>query len=238
MKGERAMNYTLFIADLHLQESQSEKTNAFLKFLTTTVLKADALYILGDFFEIWIGDDDDSPFNEKIKAALKKCKTPIYFMHGNRDFLISKKFAQETGCQLIEDPTKIDLYGIPTLLTHGDLLCSKDISYMKYRKFAHNPKYNKLFLLLPLKLRKYIANLLRMKSKKAQTLKSTAAKDVVAETVIKLMQEYQVTQLIHGHTHRPAIHDIETGKRITLPPWHNSATYIYAHAAGQLDLVP
>lgn len=217
------INYTLFIADLHLQESQLEKTNAFLKFLTTIALKADALYILGDFFEVWIGDDDESPYNEKIKAALKACKIPIYFMSGNRDFLISKKFAQDTGCKLLEDPTKIDLYGIPTLLTHGDLLCSKDIGYMRYRKFVHNPKYNKLFLLFPLKLRKYIANFLRAKSIKAHALKSSIEKDVVPETVIKLMQQYQVTQIIHGHTHIPGIHDIKTGKRISLPPWHNSA---------------
>lgn len=232
------MNYTIFISDLHLEESHSQKTNAFLEFLTTTAAHADALYILGDLFEVWIGDDDNTRFNEKIKAALKSCPIPIYFMRGNRDFLIGEKFAQETSCRLIEDPFKIDLYGIPTLLTHGDLLCSKDISYIKYRKLAHNPKCHKLFLLLPLKLRKWIANYLRNKSTKAQKSKSNVEKDAVIATVIKLMHKHQVTQLIHGHTHRPAITDTETGKLITLPSWDNMPTYIYADAAGQLNLVP
>jgi UDP-2,3-diacylglucosamine hydrolase len=232
------MNHTIFISDLHLHESATKKTTAFLKFLATTAAQAEALYILGDLFEVWIGDDDNSPFTKKIKAALKATAIPIYLMHGNRDFLIGEKFAQETGCQLIEDPTKINLYGIPTLLTHGDLLCSKDTSYIKYRKLAHNPKCHKLFLLLPFKLRKYIANYLRNKSIKAQTLKSTAEKDAVTTTVIKLMRGYQVTQLIHGHTHRPAITDIETGKLISLPSWNDAPTYIYADAAGQLNLVP
>ncbi len=232
------MNYTIFISDLHLEESHNQKTNAFLEFLATTAAHADALYILGDLFEVWIGDDDNTLYNKKIKAALKSCPIPIYFMRGNRDFLIGEKFAQETGCQLIEDPTKIDLYGIPTLLTHGDLLCSKDISYIKYRKLAHNSKCRRLFLLLPLKVRKWIANYLRNKSINAQKLKSTVEKNVVIATAIKLMLEYQATQLIHGHTHRPAITNIKTGKLITSPSWDNMPTYIYADAAGQLNLVP
>lgn len=219
------MNYTLFISDLHLQESQIKKTDSFLKLLTTMALKADALYILGDLFEVWVGDDDNSLFYEKIKAALKQYTalgTPIYLMHGNRDFLIGKKFIQDTGCTLIKDPWKMDLYGVSTLLTHGDILYTEDTNYMRYRKFVRNPICHKLFLLLPLKLRKLIANYLRAKSKKNHLLKSNK-KNITNETIINLMQQHHVTQLIHGHIHTPTIRNIKlnktTGKCITLGAW-------------------
>ncbi|KPJ67475.1 MAG: hypothetical protein AMJ43_04260 [Coxiella sp. DG_40] len=222
------MNCTLFISDLHLQESQLKKTDLFLKFLSTTAAKIDALYILGDLFEAWVGDDDNSIFCETIKTALKQYTTsgiPIYLMHGNRDFLIGKKFIQDTDCILIKDPWEINLYGVPTLLTHGDLLCTKDKSYMRYRKFVHNSICQKLFLLLPLKLRKLIANYLRAKSKKNQQLKSNK-KNISNEAAIHLMQQHNVTQLIHGHVHKPAICEIKlnkaTGKCISLDAWENT----------------
>jgi UDP-2,3-diacylglucosamine hydrolase len=221
------MNYTLFISDLHLQESQLKKTDLFLKFLSTAT-KVDALYILGDLFEAWVGDDDNSSFCKKIKIALKQYTTsgiPTYLMRGNRDFLIGKKFIQDTGCIFINDPLKIDLYGVPTILTHGDLLCTKDKSYMRYRKLVHNPICQKLFLLLPLKLRKLIANYLRAKSKKNHQLK-LGKKNISKESVIHLMQQHNVTQLIHGHIHKPAICKIKsnevTGKCISLDAWEDT----------------
>ncbi|MCK4608301.1 MAG: UDP-2,3-diacylglucosamine diphosphatase [Gammaproteobacteria bacterium] len=229
--------YTLFISDLHLDASQPEKAELLFNLLTTTALKADALYILGDFFEAWIGDDDNSSFNKKIVAALKTFsanKIPLYFIRGNRDFLISKKFAAQTDCTILSDPAKIDLYGKPTLLTHGDLLCTKDTKYLAYRKLARNQLTNKLFLLLPLKLRKYIANKLRNKSIKAKTTKTTITKDIDKNTVNELMQQYQTTQLIHGHTHLPGINEIKTneiiGRRITLGAWDKEANALIYYA--------
>lgn len=248
------MNCTLFTSDLHLQESQLEKTDLFLKFLSTTAVKVDALYILGDLFEAWVGDDDNSIFCETIKTALKQYTAlgiPAYLMHGNRDFLIGKKFIEDTGCILIKDPWKIDLYGVPTILTHGDLFCTKDKSYMRYRKLVHNPICQKLFLLLPLKLRKFIANYLRAKSNppsprlrrvsprlhpQVNTWFSTKddKKYISRESIIQLMQQYNVTQLIHGHIHKPAICKIKsneiTGKCISLDAWEDTESYlIYYH---------
>ena len=240
------MNYTLFISDLHLQESQLKKTDSFLKFLSTTAVKADALYILGDLFEVWVGDDDNSLFYEKIKIALKQYTTlgiPTYLMHGNRDFLIGKKFIEDTGCIFIKDPWKINFYGVPTLLTHGDLLCTKDKCYMRYRKLVHNPICQKLFLLLPLKLRKFIANYLRAKSNppsprlrrvsprfhpRINTWFSTKEdkKYISRESIIQLIQQHNVTQLIHGHIHTPTIRNIKlnkiTGKCISLDAWEDT----------------
>lgn len=221
------MNYTLFISDLHLQSGEPEKTDLFVKLLNGKALQADALYILGDFFEVWVGDDDDSAFNENIKAALKKftnTQIPIYFMHGNRDFLIGKKFAQDTGCTLINDPTKIDLYGSPTLLTHGDMLCTKDKGYMRYRKLVRNPKYQKLFLLLPLKLRKKIARYLRIKSTKIKESKPNELKNIDNRILINLMQQYQVKQIIHGHIHKQGIYD--KGTRISLGSWNEKSSIL------------
>ena len=219
------MNYTLFISDLHLQSGEPEKTDLFVKLLIGKALQADALYILGDFFEVWVGDDDNSAFNENIKAALKKftnTQIPIYFMHGNRDFLIGKKFAQDTGCTLINDPTKIDLYGSPTLLTHGDMLCTKDKGYMRYRKLVRNPKCQCLFLLLPLTLRKKIARYLRAKSSKIK--KSNKLNNIVPETITNLMQQYQVKQIIHGHIHKQGVYD--KGTRISLGSWEDGRSIL------------
>jgi UDP-2,3-diacylglucosamine hydrolase len=216
------MNYTLFIADLHLQSGESEKIDLFVKFLTGKAAQADALYILGDFFEVWVGDDDNSAFINQIKTALKQFTStgiPIYFMHGNRDFLIGKKFAQDTGIILINDPIRIDLYGTPTLLTHGDMLCTKDKGYMRYRKLVRNPKYQKLFLLLPLKLRRKIARYLRIKSTKIKESKPNELKNIDNRTLINLMQQYQVKQIIHGHIHKQGVFD--NGTRISLGNWDN-----------------
>jgi len=225
------MNYTLFISDLHLQSTKPEKTDLFLNLLTGKALEADALYILGDFFEVWVGDDDDSVFINQIKTALKNFTTtgiPIYFMHGNRDFLIGKKFAQDTGCILINDPTKIDLYGSPTLLTHGDMLCTKDNGYMRYRKLVRNPRCQRLFLLLPLKLRKKIARYLRTKSSNIK--KSNKLKNIVNETITNLMQQYQVKQIIHGHIHKQGIYD--KGTRISLGSWEDGRSVLTSSELG------
>lgn len=223
------LKQTLFISDLHLEPSRPEITALFINFLEQQATQAEALYILGDFFEAWIGDDDQSTLNQTVKAALKiltQNNIPVYFMHGNRDFLIGKQFAQETGCRLLPDPTKIDLYGIPTLLMHGDLLCTQDQSYLKFRTKVHKRWAQKIFLTLPLTIRKKIATKIRQGSEQHISITNEKIMDVTPAEVDRIMAQYQVKQLIHGHTHRPNIHHLQQGHRIVLGAWHNSGSIL------------
>jgi UDP-2,3-diacylglucosamine hydrolase len=154
----------LFISDLHLEESSPKQTQLFLSFLKSATREANSLYILGDFFEVWIGDDDLSPFHKTIIDALKQATSQgltIYFMHGNRDFLLGKKFFKMTGCHLLPDETVIDLFGQPTLLMHGDTLCTLDVNYLKFRKKVRKWWVQKLFLMKSLKKRQGIAAKMR-----------------------------------------------------------------------------
>jgi len=237
-------NYTIFISDLHLEPARPDITELFFAFLKNQAAHADALYILGDFFEVWIGDDDVSEFNKSIKQALKNLSDqgiPVFFMRGNRDFLIGKKFAQETGCQLIPDPTLINLYGKPTLLTHGDALCTLDIKHLQFRKYAHNPNYYRFFLMLPLWLRTWIARKIRNKSQRHTRTISYEVMDVTDSEVIRIMELYQTQQLIHGHTHKPAIHPISVNShpasRIVLGSWHEHGNALVYHEDGNNDLI-
>jgi UDP-2,3-diacylglucosamine hydrolase len=228
------MNYLIFIADLHLQESEPKKTEMFLHFLTTIASKAKALYILGDLFEAWIGDDVNTKFNNTIKSALKQLTSsgvPVYLMRGNRDFLLGKKFAAETNCILItEDPTKIYLYGTTTLLTHGDSLCTNDHLLMWFRKYAHNPKLYKYFLMLPIFIRKFLAQKIRAKSKKDKLLKTDTVKDVNIATIQSFMHKYRTKQLIHGHVHKSNLSSINidgtNARYITLDSWDDVPNYL------------
>lgn len=225
---------TLFISDLHLDEAFPEIAERFLKFLSSDAKDADALYILGDFFEIWVGDDDLTPFNQKIIQALKTytdSDIPTYFMHGNRDFLLSKRFLKTTGLQLLKDPSLIKLYGIPTLLMHGDLLCTKDTEYLAVRKKLRNPLRHFLFFLFKsLKKRKAFAKKLRELSKERYKTIDKEITDVAQNTVNAYMKRFDVQYLIHGHTHRPNIHHFElNGKpcvRAVLGSWHNSTNML------------
>lgn len=218
--------YTLFISDLHLNPQQPAVTEIFIQFLQTSARKAAALYILGDLFEMWIGDDDSDAQSLKIIIALRELSdagVALYFMHGNRDFLIGKKFARVTGCQLLADPTVIDLYGEPTLLMHGDLLCTDDKEYLKFRHWTHKPFVQKIFLTLPLLLRRYIANKLRQKSHTHVQEISPTIMDVTINGIYHYLHHYQVTQMIHGHTHRPGFHLLKFNtmyaQRIILSDW-------------------
>lgn len=228
------MSCTLFISDLHLQADEPQIAEIFLRFLETEARQARELYILGDLFEAWIGDDDLSPFNRKIIQALRQATEsglPIYFMRGNRDFLIGKRFAKQTGVKLLNDPTVIDLYGVPTLLMHGDSLCTLDEKHQKWRQATLNPTYQKLaLLLLPLAVRRKIGRWLRKKSGMHQKNLAESITDVNPETVIQVMQTYQATQLIHGHTHRPAIHSLPAGQRIVLGAWHAAGNALYCNS--------
>ena len=220
---------TLFISDLHLEEGRPDITRQFLQLLQNSPNNdVDALYILGDLFEAWIGDDDDTPFHREIIQALKTATQkglPIYFLRGNRDFLIGKRFMRETGLKLLADEEKIMLYGTPVLLMHGDTLCTRDIAYLKWRKKSHNPILNTLcFSMWPLAFRRKFANKMRAKSAvHTQTVKKEIM-DVTQEEVERVMQKHQVHHLIHGHTHRPNIHqfalDNTSATRIVLGAWH------------------
>ena len=223
----------IFISDLHLQAEQPRIAEIFLRFLQTEARKAQELYILGDLFEAWIGDDDLSPFNLKIVQALREATQsglPIYFMRGNRDFLIGKRFAEKTGVKLLDDPTVIDLYGSRTLLMHGDSLCTLDEKHQKWRPITLNPTYQKIALLLPLALRRKIGRWLREQSGKHQQCLASHITDVDPNTVEQIMQTYQVTRLIHGHTHRPAIHSLTAGQRIVLGAWHSAGNALYCNS--------
>lgn len=219
---------TLFISDLHLSAHSREITTCFLNFLQKRVKEKNtgALYILGDLFEAWVGDDDDSLWLDEICEALKnlsKSHIKLYFMRGNRDFLLGKHWAEKCGAVLLSDPVVIDLYNIPTLLTHGDILCTEDIRYQRWRKFAHNSFIQKLFLMLPLRWRQSIAYKLRNQSRKHTKYLATEKShkmDVNISAVENMAKQYSVTQIIHGHTHRPAVHKAENYTRYVLPDWH------------------
>ncbi|AJI96050.1 UDP-2,3-diacylglucosamine diphosphatase [Yersinia ruckeri] len=224
---------TLFIADLHLSVQEPAITAGFLCFLQREAIHADALYILGDLFEAWIGDDDPQPLYREIASALKTVQeqgVPCYFIHGNRDFLVGKRFAAESGMILLPEQQRLDLYGHKILILHGDTLCTDDTDYQHFRRRVHNPLIQWLFLSLPLSLRLRIAASMRKNSRQNNQGKSNAIMDVNNQTVIDTFQRSQVDWMIHGHTHRPAIHSIEladkTAYRAVLGAWHVDGSMI------------
>lgn len=221
------MSATLFVSDLHLAPERLATVERFLDLLRKRAREAQALYILGDLFDAWIGDDDDQPPYSEIRAALRKLTesgTRCYLMHGNRDFLIGRAFARDTGCTLLADPTSVDLAGTPTLLMHGDLLCTDDVPYQKFRRRIRNPVARRLFLWKSLSKRRAMAGDYRRKSGAAIAEKTQAIMDVSQRTVEEYMRRFSVRRLIHGHTHRPADHtftlDGRPTTRLVLAEWH------------------
>jgi len=234
---------TLFISDLHLEESRPDITRAFLAFLQDRAVDAHTLYILGDFFEAWIGDDEHTPLQEQIAAALKQVSdggTAVYVMHGNRDFLLGQDYCQRIGATLLGDPTVIDLYGTPTLLMHGDSLCTADVEYQKFRANMRNPKTQQMLLARPLKDRQLMARQLRELSIAKNKGKTQAIMDVTPEEVVRVMEQHDVPQLIHGHTHRPARHPLrvndQPAERIVLGDWDSHVWWLEAAADQPLQL--
>jgi len=217
---------TLFISDLHLAPSRPATVECFLGFLGQRAQQGRALYILGDLFDVWVGDDDDHPPYPEIRAALRRLTesgTDCYLMHGNRDFLIGRSFARDTGCRLLPDPTAVELAGVPTLLMHGDLLCTDDVPYQKFRRCVRNPIVKHLFLWMPLTKRRAIAADYRRKSSMAMAEKTPAIMDVNQRTVEEYMRRFSAQRLIHGHIHRPADHpfalDGNPVTRLLLAEW-------------------
>lgn len=234
---------TLFISDLHLQEERPEITRAFFDFLRSRALDASQLYILGDFFEVWIGDDAISPYQSEIIAALRELSEScdIFFMHGNRDFLIGEHFANLAHATLLHEPTRITLNGNPTLLLHGDSLCTADHDYMQFRAMVRTPAWQATFLEKPLSERIAIARQLREKSQTETADKEEYITDVTPDEVTNTMQEHQCSLMIHGHTHRPGCHELGlkdaegktvAAKRMVLGDWGKTGWYIQADESG------
>jgi len=224
---------TLFIADLHLQTEEPAITAGFLRFLAGEARQADALYILGDLFEAWIGDDDPNPLHQQIASAIKslvESGVPCYFIHGNRDFLLGKRFARQSGMQLLPETQVLDLYDRKILIMHGDTLCTDDAGYQAFRKKVHTPWIQALFLALPLFIRRRVAAKMRAGSKAANSSKSLEIMDVNPQAVIDALEKHRVQWLIHGHTHRPAVHELTANNapafRAVLGAWHSEGSMV------------
>ena len=222
-----------FIADLHLSADRPDITACSLSFLKNEAPQASKLYILGDLFEYWIGDDDDSDFVNSIAAALKKLAdsgTQLYFIHGNRDFLLGKKYAKKSGLTLLPETDIIELFGQKALIMHGDTLCTRDVDYQKFRKKSRSWWWQFIIKSLPLKTRKKIAENYRKKSAQAKQSKSLDIMDVTPTEVVKELEKAEVLLLIHGHTHRPAEHNItvneKAAKRIVLGDWYEQGAWL------------
>lgn len=224
------MSRTRFISDLHLDPARPDITGALAAFLLRSK-DCDTLYILGDLFEAWVGDDDDAPLAAEVAQLFREFTASgprLYFMQGNRDFLLGDAFCNAVGGQLLPDPTVIDLYGTPTLLMHGDSLCTGDEEYMAFRATARNPEWQAELLSKPLSERRALAAQLRAASKEANSNKAEDIMDVTPSEVDRVMREAGVSRLIHGHTHRPARHDVALGERIVLGDWDVQGWYIEA----------
>lgn len=234
----------IFISDLHLDNERPETTAQFLAFLESHCQRIDALYILGDLFEAWIGDDDDAELASVVKNALIACRasgTRLFIQRGNRDFMLGEAFAAQIGAQLLPDHIVIDCLGEPTLLMHGDLLCTRDTEYLAFRAQAHNPIWQQQMLGQPLPVRRAIAENARKASMARQQQligenQLDAITDVTPEEVIDTMRRFGVRRLIHGHTHRPARHSLmidgEPGERIVLGDWYTQESHLKADRDG------
>ena len=235
---------TLFISDLHLHASRSAITALFLEFLRDEAAEAEALYILGDLFEAWVGDDADDGLAHAVRAALRELSArgvPVFLMRGNRDFLFGPRFSADTGATLLPDPSVVSLYGQPTLLMHGDLLCSDDQRYLEFREQVRDLSWQASFLSQTLTARLAFADRARVESQQHQDgLRQggqlEAITDANDETVEATMARFGVTRLIHGHTHRPAIHLLRSSgqpaQRIVLGDWYEQGSVLRATPEG------
>jgi UDP-2,3-diacylglucosamine hydrolase len=230
---------TLFISDLHLDPERPAITELFLDLLNTRARNTDAIYILGDLFEAWIGDDDHSPMNQAVCKGLGDCAstgTPVFVMHGNRDFLLGEEFAKACSCTLLDDPALIDLYGTPTLLMHGDMLCTDDTEYMSFRRMVRDPQWQAELLSKSLQERRMIASDMRNQSRQQTGGKPESIMDVNDDAVRDVMSTYNVQRLIHGHTHRPAVHDLlladMPAQRIVLGDWYEQGSLLECTSSG------
>ena len=234
------MPHSLFISDLHLCPTRPRITELFERFLRDTAPQAEALYILGDLFEYWAGDDDlGDPFNARITQALRQTSqrdVRLYVMHGNRDFLLGDLFMADCGAALLPDPTLIDLHGTPTLLMHGDTLCTDDHDYLAFRAMVREPHWQANFLAQPLTARKAQIEALRRRSETEKSLKAADIMDANQQAISTALRAHRYPRLIHGHTHRPARHEHHVDgmlcQRWVLPDWYETGGYLRCDAEG------
>ena len=231
------MSSTCFVSDLHLDTARPAVTRALADFLSSHT-HCTALYILGDLFEAWPGDDDDSPIAREATQLLRAYSDAgpaLFIMCGNRDFLLGDAFCESVGASLLQDPCVIDLYGEPTLLMHGDSLCTADSDYQKFRLKARDPGWQRALLAKPLSERRALATELRAMSSEANSMKSEDIMDVTLAEVDRQMRAHGVSQLIHGHTHRPARHAKDNQLRWVLGAWEDEACFVEA-STGLIEL--
>jgi UDP-2,3-diacylglucosamine hydrolase len=224
---------TLFISDLHLDPARPHIVDLFTRFIAGEARHAKALYILGDLFESWIGDDDDSPLAQQVGQALSALNhsgVPVFFMHGNRDFLLGQDYAQRAGITLLDDPTVVEFNGKRTLLMHGDTLCTDDAAYQEFRRVVRNPDWQKQFRARSLSERHAFAAQARAESVKHTAGAKPEIMDVNQGAVLAAMRKHGVRTLIHGHTHRPATHrfefDGQSAERIVLGDWYEQSSVL------------
>jgi len=225
---------SLFISDLHLTEELPEANERFIELLEGKARGADVLYILGDFFEYWIGDDDlEASFNAVVAgllADLARRGVPVYLMHGNRDFLIGERFCAATGAKLLADPSVHEIQGVRTLLMHGDTLCTDDVDYQNWRRIARSEAWQREFLSKSLPERRRAIVGMREQGKEAVRAKPAEIMDVNDAAVAEAMRAHAVTRLVHGHTHRPGRHaltiDGRPAERWVLPDWYGRGGYL------------
>lgn len=231
---------SLFISDLHLDEAHPQTTQGFLHFLTGIPVAGDELYILGDLFNAWLGDDDDSPFACSIIDALAACVRSgvrVFVMPGNRDLLLGERFARRSGTTLLPDPGCRVIGGQRVLLAHGDAFCTADRGYQRYRRLIRSPLTRMLLLALPLALRRRIAAALRRSSSMRTAAKPAPLLDVVPATIEDTLAYHDVRLLIHGHTHRPARHEHVNGTRLVLGDWDSGhVRYVRWPSGGMPEL--
>jgi len=230
---------TLFVSDLHLDDARPHIVDDFEHFCAGEARRADALYILGDLFEAYIGDDDDAALNACIARALHGIAgagVPVHFIAGNRDFLLGTDYARRCGMQLLDDGSVIDLYGTPTLILHGDVLCTDDAAYLAFRRQVRDPAWQAAFLVRPLAERRAFAAQARDASRAHTSNTDMAIMDVNQHAVESALRQAGVTRMIHGHTHRPAIHDFtldgRPAQRIVLGDWYEQGSVLRVDADG------
>jgi UDP-2,3-diacylglucosamine hydrolase len=230
---------TLFISDLHLDPERPDITAQALELLGSETAGAEALYILGDLFEAWVGDDDPEPEKRRVIGALRTLADaglPCYFMRGNRDFLVGDSFARDSGCQILDDPTVTRIQGTPVLLMHGDTLCTDDVEYQAFRRTVRDPAWQAAMLARPLAERVALARQLRAQSAASMAGKTEEIMDVNQQAVEDAMRKHGVYTLIHGHTHRPAVHrfslDGHEAVRIVLGDWYEQGSVLTWTAEG------
>ncbi len=225
----------LFIADLHLEDARPEATERFLRFLEGPAATAAALYILGDLFEVWIGDDHPGLTGDQVAHGIRRLTqsgVPVYFMHGNRDFLVGLDYCRLTGMELLRDPVDIDLGGQATLLSHGDTLCTDDVAYQRFRRRIRSPLARSILCNLPVRARLFLSRRARDASRRHTRSARPAIMDVNPEAVAECFKRHRITRLIHGHTHRPAIHDLTVDgrrcQRVVLGDWGKKGSFLQA----------